>query len=194
MPVLDGLATLRALRRTDRHTKVVMFSTLTAAGASATLDALSAGASDYVTKPANVGSVVESIRSVREQLIPRIHALCARPGRPTAAPGRSTAAPGRSTAAPGRSTAAPGRSTAAPGRPGTAPGRPTAAPARPTAPAPAAAARSRQRVDVLAIGCSTGGPDALGQVLRDLPATLPVPVVVVQHMPPVFTRMFAERL
>ena len=52
-----------------------MFSTLTATGAAATLDALSAGASDYVTKPANVGSVTESIRSVREQLIPRIHAL-----------------------------------------------------------------------------------------------------------------------
>jgi len=145
MPVLDGLGTLRQLRRTDRHTKVVMFSTLTANGASATLDALAAGASDYVTKPANVGSVVESLRSVREQLIPRIHALCARPGRPSRVPARPSAARG-------------------------------------------------QRVDVLAIGCSTGGPDALSQVLRALPATLPVPVVVVQHMPPVFTRMFAERL
>jgi two-component system chemotaxis response regulator CheB len=47
---------------------------------------------------------------------------------------------------------------------------------------------------VLAIGCSTGGPDALSQIVRAFPATLPVPVVVVQHMPPVFTKMFAERL
>jgi two-component system chemotaxis response regulator CheB len=47
---------------------------------------------------------------------------------------------------------------------------------------------------VLAIGCSTGGPDALSQIVRALPASLPVPVVVVQHMPPVFTKMFAERL
>ena len=47
---------------------------------------------------------------------------------------------------------------------------------------------------MLAVGCSTGGPDALTKVLSGLPADLPVPIVVVQHMPPVFTRMFAERL
>ena len=47
---------------------------------------------------------------------------------------------------------------------------------------------------MIAIGCSTGGPDALAQVLRAFPASLPVPVVVVQHMPPLFTKMFAERL
>jgi two-component system chemotaxis response regulator CheB len=50
------------------------------------------------------------------------------------------------------------------------------------------------RVDILAIGSSTGGPDALTKVLQALPADLPVPIVVTQHMPPVFTRMFAERL
>jgi two-component system chemotaxis response regulator CheB len=52
----------------------------------------------------------------------------------------------------------------------------------------------RGRVDIVAIGCSTGGPDALAKVLMGLPTELPVPVVVTQHMPPVFTRMFAERL
>lgn len=76
MPIMDGLETLRAIRALYARLPVIMFSTLTAAGATATLDALSAGASDYVTKPANVGSVAESIRSVREQIIPRIHALC----------------------------------------------------------------------------------------------------------------------
>jgi two-component system chemotaxis response regulator CheB len=50
------------------------------------------------------------------------------------------------------------------------------------------------RVEAIAVGCSTGGPDALSKVLRALPAGFPVPVVVVQHMPPVFTKMFAERL
>lgn len=50
------------------------------------------------------------------------------------------------------------------------------------------------RVDVLAIGCSTGGPNALAELFRQIPATFAVPVVVVQHMPPLFTRILAERL
>ena len=57
MPELNGLETLAALRKTYPKLPVIMFSTLTARGASATLDALALGANDYVTKPANVGSV-----------------------------------------------------------------------------------------------------------------------------------------
>jgi two-component system chemotaxis response regulator CheB len=65
---------------------------------------------------------------------------------------------------------------------------PPVSPVAPVAPGPA------PRVDVLVVGASTGGPDALSVVLGALPASLPVPVVVVQHMPPVFTKQFAERL
>lgn len=54
--------------------------------------------------------------------------------------------------------------------------------------------RAEQRIEVLAIGTSTGGPNALMEVLPRLPADLPVPVVMVQHMPPIFTRLLAERL
>src|SRR5688500_11522193 len=75
MPQMDGIAAVRELRKRHRHLPVIMFSTLSAAGASATLEALAAGATDYVTKPSNVGSIAESIAAVREQLIPRIHAL-----------------------------------------------------------------------------------------------------------------------
>jgi two-component system, chemotaxis family, protein-glutamate methylesterase/glutaminase len=63
MPVMNGLETLRAIRGLYPRLPVIMFSTLTASGATATLDALAAGASDYVTKPANVGSIAESIRA-----------------------------------------------------------------------------------------------------------------------------------
>jgi two-component system chemotaxis response regulator CheB len=75
MPVVDGLETIKEIRKLDRKLPVIMFSTLTERGATATLEALSSGASDYVTKPANVGSVQESMESVRQQLIPKIKVL-----------------------------------------------------------------------------------------------------------------------
>jgi two-component system, chemotaxis family, protein-glutamate methylesterase/glutaminase len=65
---------------------------------------------------------------------------------------------------------------------------------RPSAPPVLAAARPQARVDVLAIGTSTGGPNALTALLPQLPADFPVPIVIVQHMPPLFTRLLAERL
>lgn len=164
MPEMNGIEALRALRVTRPHLPVIMFSTLTAAGASATLDALAAGATDYVTKPSNVGSIAASLEAIRSQLVPRIHALCG--PRPAAHP----AAIGRATPAARTRTAPPGATRAL--QPG----------------------RSHQAVTVLAIGASTGGPDALNKVLAALPASFPVPVVVVQHMPPLFTRLFAERL
>lgn len=152
MPELDGLGTLRELRPKHPRLPVIMFSTLTERGGAATLEALSLGASDYVTKPANVGSVTEGISRVRSELIPKIKALCGR----AAAPPRPVAA-----------------------------GAPR--PVRPAGTAP-------HRVEVVAIGSSTGGPNALGDVLVTLPGDLPVPVVITQHMPPVFTRLLAERL
>jgi two-component system chemotaxis response regulator CheB len=154
MPEMNGIEAVRALRAARNRVPIVMFSTLTDRGAAATLDALSAGANDYVTKPANVGSVGQSMESVREQLIPRIRALT---GRPPAAVARAV----------------------------------TQAPA---VPVPAPRAGSRTRPAVLVIGSSTGGPEALTKVVPHLPASLPVPVLVVQHMPPVFTRQFAQRL
>ena len=152
MPRMNGIDCVRALRKTHPRLPVVMFSTLTERGASATLDALAAGASDYVTKPANVGSVAESRQALRDQLIPKLLALTA---------ARRLVV---------RSAPPPPRAPTGP---------------RPVRTAPFA---------VLAIGCSTGGPDALATVLGGLPRELAVPVVIVQHMPPLFTRMLAQRL
>jgi two-component system chemotaxis response regulator CheB len=150
MPELDGLATLREVRKTHPRLPVVMFSALTERGAAATLDALALGATDYFAKPAGDGGLDGSLRVVREELIPRIKALCARAAAP-----------------------------------------PVAAAVAPAAGLPAVRGG---RVDVIAVATSTGGPNALADLFAGLPADLPVPVVIVQHMPPMFTRLLAERL
>lgn len=158
MPEMDGLEALRAIRKTHPRLPVVMFSALTERGATATLEALSQGASEYFTKP-STGSLDESLRIVREELIPEIKALHA----------AASAAP----------PAASPRTACV-----------TATPApRPPLPAPHGG-----RIDVIALAASTGGPNALAELFANLPADLPVPVVVVQHMPPLFTQLLAARL
>src|SRR5271154_5973369 len=77
MPEMDGLATLTEIRKTYPKLPVIMFSSLTERGAEATLDALAFGASDYFTKPSELGGLDESLRVIREQMIPMIKALCA---------------------------------------------------------------------------------------------------------------------
>lgn len=157
MPEMNGLETLAAIRKQYRTLPVIMFSTLTQRGASTTIDALSLGANDYVTKPANVGSVAAALQCLREQLIPKIKALCVRPTPTHSALLRPTSNP-----------VAPNASR------------------KPVTPS--------DTIDVVTIGVSTGGPNALSAVLPALPHDFPVPILIVQHMPPVFTRLLAERL
>lgn len=158
MPEMDGLQTLAALRATYPRLPVIMFSTLTERGAAATLEALALGASDYVIKPANVGNVSTAIQRIREQLIPKIKALC---------PGVLSA------------LRLPAIAKVA---------------AEPPRPTPRPAPTARGQVEVVVIGVSTGGPNALAEVLPKLPANFPVPVLIVQHMPPIFTKLLAQRL
>lgn len=173
MPELDGLATLELIRRDHPRLPVVMFSTLTESGATATLQALSRGASDYVTKPSGTGSVDASMGRIREELLPKLLALT----------GGRHAVPSRRAAASATPTAGADPSGAA-----------AAAPA--TAAAGVAERRARRRAnrpEIVAIGTSTGGPNALADVLGALGA-VDVPVVITQHIPPVFSAMLAQRL
>ncbi len=171
MPELNGLETLRALRQTHPNLPVIMFSTLTERGAAETLEALSLGASDYVTKPANVGSVALAQQRIREELIPKVKALCRGVLGTSPSPATDAARPS-ATVRPVPPPSAVVRRDAAAGPP------------------PAGS----QSVEIIAIGVSTGGPNALAVVLPQLAATLAVPIVLVQHMPPMFTRLLAERL
>jgi two-component system, chemotaxis family, protein-glutamate methylesterase/glutaminase len=164
MPEMDGVQTLKAIRKTYPQLPVIMFSTLTERGGLATLEALSLGASDYVTKPANVGSVSLAIQRVQEELIPKIKALCPHIGTSTIpTPVRPSIH---------RAVNSSNGKYESPSIPG-----------------------SRvQPVEILAIGISTGGPNALAELVAALPADFPVPILIVQHMPPLFTRLLAERL
>ena len=72
MPEMDGLTTLVEIRKLYPKLPVIMFSTLTQRGAEATMEALTKGASDYATKPSNVGSVTAAIETVTNELVPKI--------------------------------------------------------------------------------------------------------------------------
>jgi two-component system chemotaxis response regulator CheB len=160
MPEMDGLETLRRVRREYPHLRVIMFSTLTERGAAVTMEALTLGADDYVTKAPNDGSLDRSLARLRGELIPKIKQFFSLPvqsGIPV--PLESAHIP------------------AAPPRSGTA-----------------GFQNIKLRPKVVVIGVSTGGPTALGAILPGLPSGFPLPILVVQHMPPLFTRLLAERL
>ena len=164
MPVMDGIEAAAAIRAIDANVPILMFSSLTSRGAGATLDALTQGANDYVTKPAKVGHVDEAIDHIQTQLIPRViswgdRKLTGQPTRPSATRPSAT--------------------------------RPSATRATTT---PAAKAPECQAVDLVAIGISTGGPNALASLVPELSPSIDFPIVIVQHMPPIFTQLLAERL
>lgn len=146
MPEMDGLTALRQIRRQYPQVRVIMFSTLTERGAAITLEALSAGADDYVPKASNEGSLDRSLERLRGELVLKIRQFFSLSAN------------------------------------------------APAAVKPPPAFTTPLLAQAVLIGVSTGGPAALGQLLPAFPADFSLPVLIVQHMPPVFTRLLAERL
>src|SRR5262245_55302648 len=159
MPVMDGLETLAALRKTHPRLPVIMFSRFTQRGVEATVRALTLGADDYVPKP---GDGLDACACVEGHLIPKIKLLARRFG------DRATGWQGGRVTEDSRSSV-------------------TLPPCHPVTLSP-------KRVDVVVIAASTGGPNALAELLPAFPRDWAVPIVIVQHMPPVFTARLAERL
>tara|TARA_R110001592_G_scaffold4318_15_gene24399 strand:+ start:21032 stop:22144 length:1113 start_codon:yes stop_codon:yes gene_type:complete len=178
MPVMDGITAVREIMQRC-PTAVLMFSSLTYEGARVSLDALDAGAADYL--PKNFEDISRNPDKVRQLLCERVHTL-ARTNRRSLGLGAVSAPPAASVAA----SVGTSRPALRPSEPAVS--RPAAAPTR-NSPPP-----RKKHYQLVAIGTSTGGPVALQKVLAQLPASFPAPLLLIQHMPAAFTKAFAERL
>jgi len=165
MPVMDGLTALPLLLKARPGVKVIMASTLTRKNAAVSIKALAAGASDYVPKPTTTREI-HSSQDFRRDLVEKVKAL-----------------------------AAPRRRGVRPTTPATVARPAAAAPVAATGPARITFRQpSRFPPEVLAIGSSTGGPQALFKVFQTLGTKIKLPILVTQHMPPTFTSILAEHL
>lgn len=171
MPVMNGIDATRKIMQL-RPTPILMFSSLTYDGAQATLDALEAGAIDFI--PKRFDDISNDKDEARRILCSRVRSLAQPSG--LRAPATPVTTPGTRPAVPLQQ--------------------------RDSKKIPAATEVARQPgkkfnpadYDVVAIGTSTGGPVALQAVLTQLPENFPLPILLVQHMPAAFTEAFANRL
>lgn len=171
MPVMNGIDATREIMK-KRPTPILMFSSLTYQGAQATLDALEAGATDFL--PKRFDDISNDKQEARHILCSRVKALATRPGAVSPSPTRVTPAAHAQT-----TVSAGARSTARQAEPET----------------PKTSRRFKaSEYDVVGIGTSTGGPVALQDLLTELPEDFPLPLLLVQHMPGAFTEAFAARL
>ncbi len=168
MPGISGLECVARLRETGNQIPVAMFSTVTGTEAEQ-LAAKRAGANASVRKPANVGSVLDTKRALAEELVPALQRIVSEKAPSERKPVR--------------------RSLLSMPKPAAAP-----APATAPAPRPAANLRRSTRPQLIVIGSSTGGPDALARVFSELRPDITVPILVAQHMPESFTKLLADRL
>lgn len=185
MPVMDGITATKQIT-SQQSVAVLMLSSLTYEGARMTLDAMAAGAVDFLLKSyedvqGNQSSTAnllrEKVKAIGTQQQRRNSGLLRAPTAPVAAPTSTPARP----ASPELRRPAPTPS-------------PVSKPAAETRAEPARQALRRGSARLLAIGSSTGGPVALQQVLTPLPSNFSVPIVIAQHMPGTFTPAFAQRL
>lgn len=161
MPIMDGITAVREIMSRQPR-PILMFSSLTTEGAQATLDALEAGAVDFL--PKNMDDISTDREFAKRQLRARVRLIGAR-----------------------------GVSGRVSPPDGTRDSRAVAPPPRHAKEAPQASVDLSQ-YELLLIGTSTGGPAALPRVLRQLPSSFPLPIVLLQHMPGSFTPPFAQRL
>ncbi len=174
MPVMNGLEVLAELKKNHPGVGAIMLSTLTADGSDMTMQALELGAFDFILKPQHSSNITEGKKEIKSQLQPMLEAYAK----------SKTAAKmlGRHDI--------PLKTPPVLRRMNPVAAGPTAT----TASQAGSAIGKRQKSEIVTIGISTGGPNALNQMLPKLPGDINVPVLIVQHMPPVFTKSLAASL
>lgn len=176
MPVMNGIEVLAELKKNHPGIGAVMLSTLTADGSEMTMKALELGAFDFLLKPKSK-NIAEGKREIRRLLEPILKAYA-----------RSRTARNLLQSKPVSTRTQPvlKRTTLATTRPG--------AVKKTLGQSPQQSMRRATKSEIITIGISTGGPNALNQMLPQLPGDLNVPILIVQHMPPVFTKSLANSL
>ncbi len=181
MPVMDGITAVKKIMESS-PTPILMFSSLTHDGAKATLDALEAGALDFL--PKRFEDIATNKDDAIKLLQQRVKALGRRRMyRPAARPAIQPKVTPTQTRTPSISKPSIGATS-------TANTAPAAAARRASGPSRA----SGKQYKALLIGTSTGGPVALQRILTQFPANYPHPILLIQHMPAAFTPAFASRL
>ena len=192
MPVMDGLTALPELMKIDPNVKVLMASTLTEKNAEVSMKALQLGAADYVPKPTNKREITSG-STFREELLMKVKSLGSFRKKQSATP----AAPKRRFTSESREKATVSKfRQAGQSKPATKPSgeAPIATPMFLPSGDIVLRKSGVSKPDFIAIGSSTGGPQALFKLLAGLDKTLPVPVVLTQHMPPTFTTILAQHI
>lgn len=157
MPVMDGLEAIKEIRKFNKEIVIIVFSSLTTSGAEKTIDALAAGADDFLPKVQGMSTIGESLEAIRKELVPRIDALVKNRRDDVNKTETKVTQPKKNIATHVNLDL----------------------PIKPK---------------LITIGCSTGGPDALGNIFSKIETKLSIPVLIVQHMPAMFTQKLAELL
>ena len=213
MPEMDGIEALKAIKKSRPDIAVLMFSSLVDQVSDKMVQALEFGAEDYIAKPSGVQDVEEARFLIRASLVPKIIAICqSSVHKQRRAEANSTGKDGavqsgKSDINGSKSTAVNGsdwpvvekkKTIAAAPFPPSPPAKQREAllPVSLPKPGPARSVRKpgRTPVKIIAIGVSTGGPNALAKLMPSIPVDIPVPIVIVQHMPASFTKTLARRL
>jgi two-component system, chemotaxis family, protein-glutamate methylesterase/glutaminase len=188
MPDMDGLTALPLILSKSPGTRVIVVSSLSVHGAEMTMRCLMKGATDYLPKPSNHREVSTSA-DFRQALIAKVLAV----GGIRAAMRQQQFAPAARPATTPASTPASARTSSTGRVVGATPGAAVAAP--PARVVPGTRPLEKIKPKVIVIGASTGGPQALVSLLSHMQrATSRVPVVIAQHMPPIFGAIFASHL